>query len=159
LLVALIHPICQCIHPMHSSNLSMRVDDQRRPVPAEVLLSPPSYLDVVGSSRSRPRVAVWSPVPPSLAARLSLCCGRQQMSAKCQRRCFFLPPPTSTSSVHRGLVPGQRFRFRLRLRSQLAAARSSAGRRQLQGSRRHRVPTCPHRVLTCQGHAPCGRTM
>jgi hypothetical protein len=80
--------------------------------------------------------------------RARLCaCVRRQISTKCQRGCFFLPPAPWTSSVRRDLVPGSRSgsRFCLRLRSQLGTARSSAGRRQLQGNRRHRVPTC-------QGH-------
>jgi hypothetical protein len=103
----------------------------------------PSSLDVVSSSRSRPRVfRSGSRLRLRFRvqrARLCVCSAPDQHQVPTQ---VLLSPPCSLD-----LVPGSRSgsRFCLRLRSQLGTARSSAGRRQLQGNRRHRVPTC-------QGH-------
>ena len=98
--------------------------------------------DLVPGSWSGSRFCLRFRVQP---ARLAVCWAPDQHQVPAQ--VLLSTPAPWTSSVRRDLVPGSRSgsRFCLRLRSQLGTARSSAGRRQLQGNRRHRVPTC-------QGH-------
>ena len=140
------HPVCFLdghvkIFVSWMASLS-RAPDQHQ-VPAQVLPSSRSRVAI-----SSPGLSVWFPVPPSLSLSRSLDRVQRARLAVCSA-----PDPPSASAgasfypISLDVVGSSRSgsRFCLRLRSQLGTARSSAGRRQLQGNRRHRVPTC-------QGH-------